>query len=310
MDKPKTEREVFSLAYSRKRRTIRVTLRKRAVYIKLSRLLEAAVVILATIVIFAAARRYATVTRGYEAIGGEYLLLGLPALYCLLRVTVAALIRDFASHGAKPEEPSQSEPAQADVTLPQLSTAIYNLTRAWNAAGVSALDAAVNLAALGLEFQRVRGTNCPAYCVGINALITPRQKRRLIQKLDAAQAEAEQLRPLEIAFVGNTLASVNLMYREFAKDNGFYGTSPYRQGAPSTLPDGTRVVLLSWNTVSLIPHLAGRRFDQAIIVTDGRDGISPELAELMAYIKERDSGRVPEEFFFQFYNPDAEVPHE
>ncbi len=51
MDKPtKTEREVFSLAYSRKRRTIRVTLRKRAIYIKLSRLLEVAVVILASLV--------------------------------------------------------------------------------------------------------------------------------------------------------------------------------------------------------------------------------------------------------------------
>lgn len=59
------------------------------------RALEAVAVILASIVLFHMGQAYALQERGYEAIGGEYLLLAFPALYYLLRAEFKDYVADL-----------------------------------------------------------------------------------------------------------------------------------------------------------------------------------------------------------------------
>lgn len=48
-----------------------------------------------TAVAFIKARAYAGVWRGYDAIGGEFMLLLLPIIYYLLKQTIRDYVRDF-----------------------------------------------------------------------------------------------------------------------------------------------------------------------------------------------------------------------
>lgn len=48
-----------------------------------------------TAVVFIKARAYAGAWRGYDAMGGEFLLLLLPIIYYLLKQTIRDYVRDF-----------------------------------------------------------------------------------------------------------------------------------------------------------------------------------------------------------------------
>lgn len=61
----------------------------------LHRAIEAVVVILASLAIFLVGQAHALQERGYEAIGGEYLLLALPVLYYLLRAVIKDYLADL-----------------------------------------------------------------------------------------------------------------------------------------------------------------------------------------------------------------------
>ena len=61
----------------------------------LHRAIEAVVVILASLALFLVGQAHALQERGYEAIGGEYLLLALPVLYYLLRAVIKDYLADL-----------------------------------------------------------------------------------------------------------------------------------------------------------------------------------------------------------------------
>lgn len=58
-------------------------------------IIEVAMVLLATALAFAWGKRTAMIERGYEAIGGEYLLLLLPAIYYTGKRTILDWVTEF-----------------------------------------------------------------------------------------------------------------------------------------------------------------------------------------------------------------------
>lgn len=109
-------------------------------------------------------------------------------------------------------------------------------------------------------------------------------------------------RPLEIAFLGPNCRITQFGYREFIEDND-QPTSPlYRRRAPTTLRDGTRITLLCPKVMDVVAK--SRRFDQVIVASAPGGRFAAELAGPICELKARSTGRVPEEYFLQFYDID------
>lgn len=278
---PATEREVFSLAYSRKKKIIRAIYRGRAHYLKLYQLAEAAVLCLVTAGLFAMAKHHAATVRGYEAIGGEYLLLALPFLYYTIRETVVGLIRDYKAAKRESDRREQAAsdaffvppPGTQKISTAQLAAATNALSKAWAEVGVSAEELA---SAFGELAERAAAKEGPA--------------------------------PLKIAFVARTLSAADILFRQFRLDNELYIKRMTPTGRVYTMPDYTEITVMGASTPPCFSR--GRRYDQAIIVTDHHGSLLQEFSEFIESLEERATGRVPEEFFFQFYNADAEAPYE
>lgn len=116
----------------------------------------------------------------------------------------------------------------------------------------------------------------------------------------------EQIRPLEIAFMGRNLNITNLFLRQFAEDNE--EQVAHKQRGRLVLKDGTRIEAVSPHMVQML--FDGRRYDQLILADDTR-GILGDCAvheiEVACWYALRYSC-VPEEFQILRYNVDAPAP--
>lgn len=123
-----------------------------------------------------------------------------------------------------------------------------------------------------------------------------------MEKYGEVTAQAPALaRPMtDIAFLAPTFRIAELAYRQFLRDNNLLVSAPHRQ----TWRDGSRITLI----VPGFKEYHGRRFDQVIAVTDKTGLLPAETAAALEKLGERATGRVPEEFFVQFYDMDAEPP--
>lgn len=116
----------------------------------------------------------------------------------------------------------------------------------------------------------------------------------------------EQIRPLEIAFMGHNLNVTNLFIRQFAEDNE--EQVAYKQRGRLILKDGTRIEAISPTMVRM--GFDGRRYDQLILADDARGNIEDDAAheiEVVRWCALRCSS-VPEEFQILRYNADAPAP--
>ena len=111
-------------------------------------------------------------------------------------------------------------------------------------------------------------------------------------------------RPLEIAFLGPNHRITQFGYREFIEDNDQPTGVLDRRRSRTTLRDGTRITLLCPQVMDVVAK--GRRFDQVIVASAPGGRFAAELAGTICELKARSTGRVPEEYFLQFY--DIETP--
>lgn len=251
--------------------------------VKPKRLAEAVAVILATIAIFAAAHNYATATRGYEAIGGEHLLLpAIPAAYCILRAAVVGAIHSFER---------------------RRFTAYYE-TLNWKEVKEYMLKRAAKCRLADTERryntdQLLAGT---AKLSGVMAEvgISSEAAAAAFAELNKATT-VEVVNPLHIAFLGPNIRIVDFAYRQFIEDNSLWGGFLERR-RPTTLHDGTRIIPINAQAIREALH---RRFDQIIIVSSTGGRFDAEMAGAINELKHRATGRVPEEYFMQFYDIDA-----
>ena len=82
------ERERVNLSYRKSKKALRLSFNGFALYLYIKGLVKATkwvVVITGTVILFALSKEYALLERGYEAFGGEYMILLLPFLYYVAR---------------------------------------------------------------------------------------------------------------------------------------------------------------------------------------------------------------------------------
>lgn len=94
--------ERLNIRYIQKKRAFRLAARGLALYIYPAPLIEWALVLLVTLAAFRVGIVYAYLERGYQARGGEYLLLLIPPLYYAAKRTLLdwlADIRDMSEEG-------------------------------------------------------------------------------------------------------------------------------------------------------------------------------------------------------------------
>lgn len=116
----------------------------------------------------------------------------------------------------------------------------------------------------------------------------------------------EQIRPLEIAFMGRNLNVTNLFLRQFAEDNE--EQVAHKQRGRLILKDGTRIEAISPAMVRA--GFDGRRYDQLILADDARGKIEDAAAREIEVVRwcALHCSSVPEEFQILRYNADAQAP--
>lgn len=116
----------------------------------------------------------------------------------------------------------------------------------------------------------------------------------------------EEIRPLEIAFMGRDLRITNLFLRQFVEDNAEQ-VARHRNGRV-ILKDGTIIEAISPAMVRT--RFDGRRYDQLILADDARGMIEIDAireVEIIKWAAMRYSC-VPEEYQILRYNADAPAP--
>lgn len=116
----------------------------------------------------------------------------------------------------------------------------------------------------------------------------------------------EEIRPLEIAFMGRDLRITNLFLRRFVEDNAEQ-VARHRNGRV-ILKDGTIIEAIS--PAMARTHFDGRRYDQLILADDARGMIEIDAireVEIIKWAAMRYSC-VPEEYQILRYNADAPAP--
>ena len=232
----------------------------------LLRVTEAVVVILASAALFFVGQAHALRERGYEAIGGEYLLLALPVLYYLLRATIKDYIADI--HDPAQPKPTIDEWGKSE-TRANLYAAMIQATTAFRDTGARTEE-------LSEKFKQISECLAPAF-----ALAHPMT---------------------DIAFLAPNHRLAGIAYGQFLRDNNLVVSGPHRK----TLKDGSRITPITPSH----KECYGRRFDQVIVATDSTGQLAAETATAIERLMEIATGRVPEEFFVQFYDMDAEQPRD
>lgn len=87
--------ERLNIRYIREKRAFRLAARGLALYIYQAPLIEWALVLLVTLAAFRVGVMYAYLERGYQARGGEYLLLLIPPLYYAAKRTLLDWLADI-----------------------------------------------------------------------------------------------------------------------------------------------------------------------------------------------------------------------
>lgn len=148
----------------------------RAIKPRLPALLFWSAVLWITAELYAAASAHALLERGYEAIGGEAFIWLLPAaVYAFKRWAAQAI--------------QKAEPVDADyIVLPpataeELTEATVKLSGVMAAVGVSAEEAAESFKAFSEAAREAQGPD-EILCVMMNPGLTPRQKRKIIKRLE------------------------------------------------------------------------------------------------------------------------------
>lgn len=113
----------------------------------------------------------------------------------------------------------------------------------------------------------------------------------------------EQIRPLEIAFMGHNLKIATLILRQFAEDNK--EQVAHKQRGRLILKDGTRIEAISPAMVRV--GLAGTIYDQLILADDARGMLEADAAPEIEAVRwgAMCHSCVPEEFQILRYNADA-----
>lgn len=116
----------------------------------------------------------------------------------------------------------------------------------------------------------------------------------------------EEIRPLEIAFMGHDLRITTLFLRQFVEDNEEQ-VAHHRNGRV-ILKDGTIIEAISPAMVRT--RLDGRRYDQLILADDARGMIEIDAIREIEIIKWHAMlcSCVPEEYQILRYNADAPAP--
>ncbi len=109
-------------------------------------------------------------------------------------------------------------------------------------------------------------------------------------------------KPLRIAFVAANASQNTHWFRDFRRINGDIIRRNYRNYVE--LQDGTEIVPVISNR-----DLCGSRFDQVIVADDRRRLLLSEngiIATIINEIMATSSRRIPDEFFIQIYDLDAD----
>lgn len=105
----KHPRERFNIRWNRRKSAFRLAARGLALYIYPGPLIEWSLVILVTLTAFRLGVIYAYLERGYQARGGEYLLLLIPPIYYAAKRTLLDWIADLRRARAAEERSAESE---------------------------------------------------------------------------------------------------------------------------------------------------------------------------------------------------------
>lgn len=105
----KHPRERFNIRWNRRKSAFRLAARGLALYIYPGPLIEWSLVILVTMTAFRLGVIYAYLERGYQAHGGEYLLLLIPPIYYAAKRTLIDWIADLRRAKGRRERSAESE---------------------------------------------------------------------------------------------------------------------------------------------------------------------------------------------------------
>lgn len=105
----KHPRERFNIRWNRRKSAFRLAARGLALYIYPGPLIEWSLVILVTLTAFRLGVIYAYLERGYQARGGEYLLLLIPPIYYAAKRTLFDWIADLRRAKGRRERSAESE---------------------------------------------------------------------------------------------------------------------------------------------------------------------------------------------------------
>ena len=105
----KHPRERFNIRWNRRKSAFRLAARGLALYIYPGPLIEWSLVILVTLTAFRLGVIYAYLERGYQARGGEYLLLLIPPIYYAAKRTLLDWIADLRRAKGRRERSAESE---------------------------------------------------------------------------------------------------------------------------------------------------------------------------------------------------------
>lgn len=243
---------------------------RRAIKPRLPALLLWAVALWITAKLYDAASTYATIERGYKAIGGEVFIWLLPLGAYALAAWVVRYARRWTPIDAEYIPIQRGDGKSTFNTMRRL--------RREEEAGI-----------LPTGFARIAAAMLET---GVSAM----------EAAEAFQKAMHQLehRPLEIAFLGHNLRTTQFEYMQFIRDNDLFPGYSYQGKPPTTLGDGTRITLMSAQVMDVVAR--GRRFDQVIVASAPGGRFAAELAEPICELKARSTGRVPEEYFLQFYD--------
>lgn len=116
----------------------------------------------------------------------------------------------------------------------------------------------------------------------------------------------EEIRPLEIAFMGRDLRITNLFLRQFVEDNE--DQVAHHRNERVILKDGT--IIEAIYPAMVRTRIDGRRYDQLILADDARGMIEIDAIREIEIIKwtAMCCSCVPEEYQILRYNADAPAP--